>query len=83
MFALTATPVALSAGELDESVGAATTTTVKLNVVVYPGEGITTCIVNRSCINLHVVTLKSQGLTMGSTLTALPKKVAALAILKD
>ena len=34
MFALTATPVALSAGELDETVGAATSATVKFTVVV-------------------------------------------------
>ena len=34
MFELTATPVALSAGELDESVGAATSATVKFNVVL-------------------------------------------------
>ena len=59
MFVLTATPVALSAGELDESVGAATSATVKFNVVLsFIPEKELPLLVYRSCINLHIVTLK-------------------------
>ena len=59
-------------------------TAVKFNVVAsFIPEGITTCIVDRRCVNLSIVTLKESRFDDGFTRTALPKKVAALAILKD
>ena len=77
MFELTATAVALSAGELDESVGAATSATVKFKVVLslIPGKNCHLCRQSLLHQPLRSNFEENQNLTMGSLLPHSPKRL--------